>query len=111
MPRTKKPTSPLPTGGMNGVMPGEVLTLVEASAFLRLPESAVLQLVKEQGLPARQLGNDWRFLKGAIERWLAAPHGGAGIWAAAGMLRDDPYLDDMLNEVERLRGRPAPGND
>lgn len=87
------------------------MTLPEAAAYLRRPESTVLQLVNEQGLPARQTGQDWRFLKEAIERWLSAPHGGAGIWAAAGLLKDDPFLDDMLKEVERLRDRPAPGEE
>ena len=38
----------------------EVLDLREAAAFLKIPEQAVLQMVREQGLPARQVGEDWR---------------------------------------------------
>jgi hypothetical protein len=30
-----------------------------------------------------------------------------GIWGAAGALKDDPYLDEMLSEIERMRGRPT----
>ena len=109
MPRTKplrKPASPT----MNGPV-GDVLTLSEAAAYLRLAEADVLRLVEEQDLPARHLGNEWRFLQGAIRTWLSAPRSTGqlqGIWAAAGALKDDPYLDEMLEEIDRLRGRPMP---
>jgi len=89
---------------------GEVLTLHEAAAYLRLPEAGVLRLVKEQDLPARQLGEEWRFLKSAIQLWLSTPlpkTNKEGIWAAAGSWKDDPYLDEMLQEIERMRGRPT----
>ena len=45
---------------------GEVFTLAEAAAYLRLPEKEVVRLIREQALPARQAGSDWRFLKTAI---------------------------------------------
>src|SRR5205807_974345 len=88
----------------------DVLTLSEAAVYLRLPETDVLRLVQEQDLPARRLGNEWRFWKGAIQAWLSAPLSkgqGQGIWAAAGALKDDPYLTEMLREIEHMRGRPA----
>jgi excisionase family DNA binding protein len=88
----------------------EVLTLPEAAAYLRLPEEAVRQLVAEQGLPARHLGEEWRFLKQAIESWLSTPYieeNKEGVWAAAGSWKDDPYLDEMLKEIYRRRGRPV----
>jgi excisionase family DNA binding protein len=87
-----------------------VLTLAEAAAYLRLPDADVLRLVDEQGLPGRHVGAEWRFLKAAIQAWLstpAPPGRDQGIWAAAGALKDDPYLDEMLKEIERMRGRPA----
>ncbi len=40
----------------------EVLTLSEAAPYLRLSEPDVLQLIQEQGLPARQVGTEWRLL-------------------------------------------------
>jgi excisionase family DNA binding protein len=113
MPRTKakaKPArQPEPQPAANGP-PAEVLTLAEAAAYLRLPEADVLRLVDEQDLPARRVGNEWRFLKAAVQQWLSTPPrkaAGEGIWAAAGALRDDPYLDEMLREIDRMRGRPA----
>ena len=115
MPRTKKkpkpasqPTPSAPPMG-NGPV-GEVLTLGEAAAYLRLPEADVRRLVAEQGLPARQLGEEWRFLKSAIQVWLSTPstkENKKDIWSAAGSWKDDPYLDEMLKEIERMRGRPT----
>ena len=29
-----------------------------------------------------------------------------GIWAAAGSWKNDPYLDELLKEIYRSRGRP-----
>jgi excisionase family DNA binding protein len=86
-----------------------VLTLNEAAAYLRLPAPDVVRLIKEQGLPARQLGEEWRILKSAVNAWLGTPVHTLrpGIWAAAGALKDDPYLEDMLQEIDRMRHRPA----
>jgi excisionase family DNA binding protein len=87
---------------------GEVFTLAEAAAYLRLSEAEVIRLVREQSLPARQLGEAWRFLRSAMQAWLSAPlaaQKNQGIWGAAGVLKDDPFLDEMLSEIDRMRGR------
>jgi excisionase family DNA binding protein len=116
MPRIKKkakrPTKPAPSVPPIVVNEhgAEVLTLPEAAAYLRLPEESVRQLVVEQGLPARHLGEEWRFLNQAIESWLSTLYikeNKEGIWAAAGSWKDDPYIDDMLKEIDRRRGRPV----
>jgi len=39
----------------------DVLTLSEAAVYLRVPEPEVLWLVREQGLPVRQVGLEWHF--------------------------------------------------
>lgn len=112
MPRTKPKaeSSPsLPTPVANGPTT-EVLTLAEAAAYLRLPEADVLRLVDEQGLPARQLGTEWRFLKAAIQDWLRSgpppKPGKEAQLAVAGSWKDDPYVDEELKEIYRRRGRP-----
>jgi excisionase family DNA binding protein len=116
MPRTRKP-KPNPTpqpelqaAAVNGP-PGEVLTLAEAAAYLRLSETAVAGLVHSQGLPGRYLGGEWRFLKAAIQHWLAtgAPtpeSRKAAQLATAGAFRDDPDLLRICEEAYRQRGRP-----
>jgi excisionase family DNA binding protein len=88
----------------------DVLTLAEAAAYLRLPETAVIDLVRQQGLPGRLAGTDeWRFLKAAIAQWLSTPapkYSKAAQLAAAGALQEDPDLVPMVEAVYRQRGRP-----
>ena len=116
MPRTKKRTEPAsktsPSASrLRVIEPGaDVLTLREAATYLRLAEADVRRLVEEQGLPARQLGEEWRFLKSAIQAWLSMPRANENkkdIWSTAGSLKDDPYLEEMLKQIERMRGRPT----
>jgi excisionase family DNA binding protein len=118
MPRTKPkpepPSSTPPPPTANGPA-GEVLTLAEAAAYLRLSEQDVLRLVDEQKLPARRLANEWRFLKAAIQDWLRTgpppnPSREAQL-AVIGSWKDDPYLDEELKEIFRQRGRPMAEDD
>jgi excisionase family DNA binding protein len=88
---------------------GDVLTLAEAAAYLRLSVDDVLQLIAEQGLPARRLGNEWRMLKSAIDKWLSQEFvdtGKAAQLDLAGAWKDDPLVDEELQEIYRNRGRP-----
>ncbi len=106
MPRTKT-TKPQPAI-VNGLA-DEVLTLAEAAAYLKLSEEDVLRLVDQQGLPARRLTSEWRFLKAAIQRWLSTPppRGNKEVWMAlAGAWKDDPHVEEELKEIYRQRGRP-----
>jgi excisionase family DNA binding protein len=86
-----------------------VLTLAEVAAYLRLPQAEVLRLIEEQGLPARQVTTEWRFLRAAIQQWLSAPfqtYTREGQRTVAGLLRDDPDLVPMVEDIYRRRGRP-----
>jgi excisionase family DNA binding protein len=86
----------------------DVLTLAETAHYLRVPEDEIVRLVQEQGLPGRVLGAEWRFLKSAIQDWLKSPPLKAskeGIWALAGVWKNDPQLEEMLKEIYRKRGR------
>lgn len=112
MPRTKKKPSPQnltpQSTGMNGP-PGEVLTLSETAAYLRLAESEVLRLIHEQRLPARRVGSEWRFFKAAVQEWLSQPipsPSKEAQLASAGAFKDDPDLEAIVEEIYRRRGRP-----
>jgi excisionase family DNA binding protein len=112
MPRTKPKSEPAeqvppPTTLVNGPT-GDVMTLSEAAAYLRLPEAQVLQLVQQQDLPARHAGPEWRFFKPAIQAWLSEPGPKKrDFWeACAGAFKDDPDLEEIVKEVYRQRGRP-----
>lgn len=93
----------------------EVLSLSQAASYLQFSEAEVLRLVEEQALPARRLGNEWRFLKTAIQDWLRTgpppkPSKEAQL-AVAGSWKDDPYLEEELKEIYQRRGRPPNEDD
>lgn len=50
-----------------------VMTVADVAAFLRLSESTVYRLAQEGKLPGRKIGGAWRFLRPALEQWLAQP--------------------------------------
>jgi excisionase family DNA binding protein len=83
-----------------------VLTLSEAAAFLRVSEEALLQLAIMQKVPTRQIGEDWRFSKTALQNWLGDVIPRKGFLSQIGALKDDPYREDLLREVYARRGRP-----
>jgi excisionase family DNA binding protein len=119
MPRAKTKSASRPRAGVKTpsaaratTKPGDVLTLAEAAAYLRVPEQDVLRLVGEQGLPGRQVGDDWRFLKTAVAGWLGTPPAPnpQQFWQTHfGALRDDPDLKEIVREAYRRRARPEDG--
>lgn len=48
----------------------EILTVEEVSEFLRLHPTTIYRMLKRNEIPGFKVGNEWRFLKGKIERWL-----------------------------------------
>jgi excisionase family DNA binding protein len=104
MPRTKKNPAIPPRNGPPAVT--DVLTLAETAAYLRLASDDVLRLVREQALPGRQIGPDWRFLKSALQDWLKTGPAKKGLLELAGAIRDDPHAKELLEETYRRRGRP-----
>jgi excisionase family DNA binding protein len=116
MSRTKKDSEgapqPTATPTADGAL-ADVLTLAEAAAYLRLPETEVIRLVNYQDLPGRLAGSEWRFLKAALQEWLQKPiprPSKEAQLAAAGMWKDDPHVEEELKEIHKRRGR-ATGED
>lgn len=50
--------------------PGDILTIDELSAYLRIPKSTLYKLVRDGRIPSQKVGRHWRFRKRAIDRWL-----------------------------------------
>ncbi|MGB9713300.1 MAG: helix-turn-helix domain-containing protein [Dissulfurimicrobium sp.] len=50
--------------------PGDVLTIEELSAYLKISKSTLYKLVREGKVPCQKIGRHWRFRKEAIDRWL-----------------------------------------
>jgi excisionase family DNA binding protein len=87
----------------------DVLTLAEAAAYLRCPEAEVVRLIHSQGLLGRAVGGEWRFLKTALQDWWRTPlprPSKEAMRSTIGSWKDDPYLEEMLKEIYRKRGRP-----
>jgi excisionase family DNA binding protein len=94
--------------------PTEVLNLAEAASYLRIAPAEVLRMVREQGLPGREVADDWRFLKAAVQDWLRTGPDRTGKEAQltrAGAWKDDPYIAEELKEIYRRRGRPMNGEE
>jgi excisionase family DNA binding protein len=47
-----------------------VMTVEEASAYLKLPRSTIYKLLKERKLPGRKIGRTWRFHRKGLDQWL-----------------------------------------
>lgn len=77
----------------------DVLTLEETLAYLRLPVETILRQALEGNIPGRRIGEDWRFLKIAVDNWLSSRSNRSILLQQAGALADDETL------VE-LRARP-----
>ena len=50
--------------------PMEVLTLAEVAELLQVEEEAIHELAEARELPGRRLGEEWRFSRDAVLRWL-----------------------------------------
>lgn len=51
---------------------GEIITVEELAAYLKIPKSTIYKLVREGKIPSQKIGRHWRFRKEAIDRWLDA---------------------------------------
>jgi excisionase family DNA binding protein len=114
VPKTRKKAAPQPVTPPSVVTNGpggEVFTLAEAAAYLRLSQAHLIDLLHSQGLPGRFIGTEWRFLKSAIQQWLSS--GSPSLQARkeaqlalAGKYKDDADLMRICEEAYRQRGRP-----
>ncbi|MBD2253586.1 helix-turn-helix domain-containing protein [Nostoc parmelioides] len=83
----------------------DVLTLEEASAYLRLPIEVVLRQASQGNIPGRKIENDWRFLKVAIDDWLRSQTSRSVLLTQVGMLADDDSLAQLRTTIYQQRGR------
>ena len=108
--KTRKRKNARKSASLSAARETGVLTLSEAATYLRVSENAVLKLIAEEGLPGRQIGSEWRFLHSALNIWLCAPanaRGRAAVLNLAGNWKGDPHLDELIDQVYELRGRPS----
>lgn len=51
---------------------GDVLTIDDLSAYLKISKSTLYKVVREGSVPCQKIGRHWRFHKDAIDGWLKA---------------------------------------
>jgi excisionase family DNA binding protein len=47
----------------------DIMTIQEASNFLRIPLSSLYKLAQQGKVPCQKVGRHWRFHKQALEKW------------------------------------------
>ncbi|EKQ54357.1 MULTISPECIES: helix-turn-helix domain-containing protein [unclassified Clostridium] len=53
-------------------MENEILTLEEACEFLHVSDRTMIKLLREDHLPARKIGREWRFSRKALIDWIGS---------------------------------------
>jgi excisionase family DNA binding protein len=51
-------------------LPEKLLTVEQVATYLNVNKFTIYRLIADQRLPAFKVGNQWRFEKKMIERWL-----------------------------------------
>ena len=51
-------------------MDNDVLNLEQAVEFFGVSERTMIKLLREERIPARKIGREWRFSKSALLKWL-----------------------------------------
>src|SRR5689334_6742211 len=111
-----KPPKPAHAVGANGppATSGEVLTLAEAAALLRVSEEGLKADAVAGRVPGRPVAGEWRFTRTALLTWLSQPEPAAGksskerMLSAFGAWKDfgeDP--EQVIAELSRARKATA----
>ncbi len=48
----------------------EILTIDEATKYLRIHKATLYKLVKQKRVPAVKIGKKWRLVKSKLDEWL-----------------------------------------
>ncbi|HBT17588.1 MAG TPA: hypothetical protein DEB05_11615 [Firmicutes bacterium] len=81
-------------------MPKEVLNLEEASELLGVSSKTLLKILREEEVPARKIGREWRFSRNALLNWLAAGNSLAYVSAEQGVKE---YFDQVAPHYNATR--------
>jgi len=57
---------------------GEIFTLNEVAAYLKVGKRTVYRLAAAKKIPAFKVGGSWRFLRTDIDYWIRQQSGGGG---------------------------------
>jgi excisionase family DNA binding protein len=82
-----------------------VLTLAEASEFLRLSPNSIIEKAEAGNLPGQRIGRRWRFSRAALEGWLRGRNSGRALLDMMEAFKDDETMVPMLDKAYRERKR------
>jgi excisionase family DNA binding protein len=55
---------------MANTISDEILTLEEASRFLKLSKSTLYNLAQQRKIPGNKVGRSWRFVRSYLIKWI-----------------------------------------
>lgn len=76
---------------------GELLTLKEVSAYLRVTKTTIHRLLRRHVIPAMKVGRQWRFDKASIDAWLR--ESSTEIVANILVIDDDETICSLFKDV------------
>jgi excisionase family DNA binding protein len=76
----------------------EVMTALEAAAFLSSHVETLRRLARRGEIPSFKVGKDWRFRRSALEQWLSA-RGSCGSVATVLIVDDEPGVCRALGRM------------
>lgn len=79
---------------------GEVLNLEEAAALLGVSTKTLAKALREDALPARKIGREWRFSRATLLQWLGS---GVSKDYTLGEAEVKQYFETVANDWEKLR--------
>lgn len=97
----------------------DVLTLAEAAAYLRVSEEVVRKMADQRLIPAQKIGDEWRFLRKAINIWITYGEDyPRRPWAyPPEFFLESPFVEELLHLLEkrllnkmRVEASPKPGS-
>lgn len=91
-------------------MDDDILNLEQACIFLGVGERTLIKMLREEHIPARKIGREWRFSKAALMDWVAS--GDSYEYANKDELYEvfqdtsgnyDILLKNILEEISKIR--------
>lgn len=81
-------------------MQNDVLSMEEACALLGVGEKTMIRVLREEHLPARKIGREWRFSRTALLQWLA--EGDSADYASTQPEEEFIVFDDVEADIDEL---------
>ncbi len=78
----------------------DILTLEEASQLFQVSTKTFLKMLREEAVPARKVGREWRFSKSALLSWIA---NGNSLQYASAEEQNKAYFEQMAPIYDELR--------